>query len=51
MNRYNGISLPKNLINRIDRIREKYGYTTKADFIREAVRRELDKLEKRESKQ
>lgn len=47
MGNYYGVSLPKTLLDRIDKIKEKYGYATKADFIREAIRKELDKHEKR----
>lgn len=45
MPKYNGISMPKNLLDRIDRVKKKYGFTTKADFIRQSVRNELYKLE------
>ena len=44
MLKYNGVCLPKNLLNLIDENREKYGYTSKADFVKQAVRRELERL-------
>jgi len=51
MNQYNGVSLPKNLLQKINEKRKKFGYTSNADFIRQAIRRELDRIERLEEKE
>lgn len=44
--KYHTISLPENLVNKIDNIREKNGFSSRADFVKEACRRELRGLTK-----
>ena len=43
---YVSVSLPKSLINRIDEIirNRDYGYSSRAEFIKEAIRKHLSKL-------
>ena len=46
---HQGASLPKELLRRIEYIINEtdLGYTSKADFIKEAVRQKLDKVERK----
>ena len=46
MSKYNGVCLPKDLLNLIDEKKGKFGYTSRADFIKQAIRRELERLNK-----
>ena len=46
MNKYQGVSLPKDLLNQIDAKLHKHGYLNKVDFIRQAIRIELERLNK-----
>ena len=43
MNKYQGVSLPKKLLNLIDKNMNKSGYTNKTEFIRQAIRHELER--------
>jgi metal-responsive CopG/Arc/MetJ family transcriptional regulator len=45
---FSTVSLPRNLIEEIDRIVELrlYGYDSRAEFIKDAIRRRLDELKK-----
>ena len=42
---YMKISIPRNLVKRIERIAEHYGYRSISEFVIEAVRIRLEKLE------
>jgi metal-responsive CopG/Arc/MetJ family transcriptional regulator len=45
--RYKGVSLPKDMIEEVERIVKEYpelGYTSVADFVKEAVREKILKL-------
>jgi metal-responsive CopG/Arc/MetJ family transcriptional regulator len=44
MKKYQGISLPKKLLDMIDSKKETFGFTSKADFIKQAIRHELQRL-------
>jgi len=46
MSKYYGVSLPKELLDRIGKAIENQGYTNKTDFIREAIRTKLKGVEK-----
>jgi len=50
--RYKIIKLPIELVEEIDLIRERYGYRSRAEFVKEAVRRllSMDREEIREIK-
>lgn len=45
MNNYQGVSLPKQLLKLIEEKTKGLGYTNKVDFIREAIREKLDRME------
>ena len=45
---YTTMSIPLSLAERIDRVLKKEGYQSRSDFVRDAVRRWLDKIEKEE---
>jgi len=44
--KYGGINVPESLIKKIDRILEKrkYGYRTRPEFVNEAIRRHIEKV-------
>lgn len=42
---YSTVKLPNNLIARIDKVLEKNGYTSRADFVKESCRRRLEEIE------
>jgi len=44
MNKYQGISLPKKLLDKIDEKIKGHGFTNKTEFIRQAIRHELRRL-------
>jgi metal-responsive CopG/Arc/MetJ family transcriptional regulator len=44
MPKYQGVSLSKELLDIIDTKIEGYGYQSRADFVRQAIRRELERL-------
>lgn len=44
MNNYVSVCLPRILTNLVDRQVKKLGYTSRADFIKQAVRNELQRL-------
>jgi len=44
MTKYFTISLPENLIKEIDEKIRKFPYSSRADFVKQASRRELEKL-------
>jgi metal-responsive CopG/Arc/MetJ family transcriptional regulator len=46
MNKYQGISLPKKLLNKIEETIEEHGFTNKTEFIRQAIRNELRRVTK-----
>jgi metal-responsive CopG/Arc/MetJ family transcriptional regulator len=46
MKRYQGVSLPKELLIRVDFAIDGMGYSSTTDFIKQAVRKDLDRLEK-----
>ncbi len=41
---YQGLSLPKKLLNQIDEAIENKAFTSKIDFIKHAIRNELQRL-------
>lgn len=45
---YRHVSLPEDLVRRIERIikKEKYGYQSIAEFVKDAIRRRLEEIEK-----
>ena len=45
---YRHVSLPEDLVKRIEEIikNEKYGYQSIAEFVKDAIRRRLEELEK-----
>ncbi len=45
MGEYVTVSIPKALIEKIDVIRKTHGYTSRPDFIKQAVRNELQRLD------
>ena len=47
---YRHVSLPEDLVRRIEKIieKEKYGYQSIAEFVKDAIRRRLEELEKEE---
>lgn len=47
MLQYMGVSLPMPLLNKIDEMRQKYQFSSRADFVKQACRREIERLEKR----
>jgi len=44
MYEYITVSIPKSLIEKIDAIKKTYGYTSRPDFIKQAIRHELRRL-------
>lgn len=46
MSHYQGISLPKKLLNLIDEKIEGTGFTSKTDFIKQAIRNEIRRLKR-----
>ena len=46
MVKYIGVSLPITLLEKIDEKRKSGSYSSRADFVKESVRRELERLEK-----
>lgn len=48
MLQYIGVSLPMPLIEKIDEIRKKYQFSSRPDFVKQACRREIERLEKKE---
>ena len=44
MNKYQGVSIPKELLQLIDLKGKNHGYTSRADFIRHAIREKLDRM-------
>lgn len=44
MSNYQGVSLPKKLLNQIDENLENSVYISKADFIRQAIRHEIERV-------
>ena len=50
MNTYEPVSLPKKLLHLIDEKKSTHGYTSRADFIKQAVRKELDQLDRNRGK-
>ena len=48
---YQGVCLPNELLKRIDETRKGLGYTSRTDFIKQAIRRELERLDKCKVKQ
>jgi len=45
MRKYHGVCLPENLLKIIDKNKEKLGYTSRAEFVKQSVRRELERLD------
>jgi len=43
---YTTVSIPKELAERIEKIKVKLGYTNMPEFIRDAARRRVEELEK-----
>ena len=46
MTKYLTVSLPENLLKKVDNKREAFAYSSRADFIKQAIRRELERLNK-----
>lgn len=44
MRDYTSVTLPKVLIVKIDEITGYFGFTSRADFVKTAIRRELERL-------
>jgi len=44
---YLGVSLPIALINKIDEALKKYPFSSRADFVKQACRRELERLDQK----
>jgi len=42
---YTTTSIPLNVAERIDKVLEKAGYASRAEFVRDAVRRRLEEVE------
>jgi metal-responsive CopG/Arc/MetJ family transcriptional regulator len=51
MAKYQGVCLPNELLYRIDQDTKGMGYTSRTDFIKQAIRRELERLSKHKEKQ
>ena len=51
MRNYQGVCLPNELLYRIDQTTEGMGYTSRTDFIKQAIRRELERICKSKVKQ
>lgn len=50
MRNYRSVSLPEDLVERVEQLIQKLGtYTTVAEFVKEAVRLRLEALEKQQS--
>jgi len=47
MSNYQGVSLPKDLLNKIEEAIENKTYTNKTEFIRQAIRHELERVKRR----
>ncbi|MCK5112541.1 MAG: ribbon-helix-helix protein, CopG family, partial [Thermoplasmatales archaeon] len=45
MTKYYGVSLPKDLLERVGKAIVNQGYSNKTDFIRQAIRNELRRIE------
>jgi metal-responsive CopG/Arc/MetJ family transcriptional regulator len=46
MREYTSVTLPRFLLLRIDAVKETYGFTSRADFVKTAIRREFERLSK-----
>ena len=46
MSKYQGVSLPKKMLNLIDEAIVNQPYNSKTEFIRQAIRHELERLSK-----
>ena len=44
MGKYQGVCLPNELLFRIDEKRKGLGYTSRTDFIKQAIRREIERI-------
>ena len=44
MKKYVGVNLPRDLTDLIDKITKNYGFTSRADFVKQAIRNELRRL-------
>ena len=44
MTKYQTVSLPGNLVEEIDKMIHRFPYSSRADFVKQASRRELEKL-------
>lgn len=44
MRKFSCVSLPTKLMQLVDEKKEIYGYSSRADFVKQAIRRELEKL-------
>ena len=47
MSKYQGLSLPKKLLDKIDEAIEDAPYTNKTEFIRQAIRHELERTRRK----
>jgi metal-responsive CopG/Arc/MetJ family transcriptional regulator len=45
MGKYQGICLNRELIDLIDRNKKGHGYQSRADFVREAIREKIERME------
>jgi len=46
MSKYQGVCLPENILRLIDEKKQSFGYTSRADFVKQAIRRELERLDR-----
>lgn len=47
MVQYMGVSLPMPLLNKIDEIVQQHHFSPRPDFVKQACRREIERLERR----
>jgi len=47
MTKYTVVKIPENLVNEVDRFVGRFGFTSRAEFVKEAVRRLLTELPKK----
>jgi len=48
MNKYMGVSLPIEMLRKVDEKTKLHSFSSRADFVKNAVRRELERLNKLE---
>jgi metal-responsive CopG/Arc/MetJ family transcriptional regulator len=50
MTKYQGVCLPTDLLQLIEQKKRKYGFTSRSDFVKTAIREKLERLQKMEAK-